>query len=412
VFIRRHWISPGALIFAQLAHGASWLILGWAALAGPSWSLDFPAIAWIHTVALGWATVAATAVLLHVIPQFADVEWRLENLARRSVFVFAIGVALFVGALLTRPPLAIWGAGLIALALLGYCTAAGATLLQTLRGPRTERAIGRALATTLAFLFVTALLGLGMAFMLSGYAVPAWMAAVPAAHANLGMFGWLSLLVFGVSARTVRPITGDKSRFRAAHIAVGTLAVVGVPLLAVGLAGTPWLVWPGAILFGSAAIVYALDIADVVRRATVPHRVPQAFMLAGVTWLTCGMILGAGTLAGRQWELAFGFVVLAGWIGQMINAHIYHIGVRVLLTIYRGEDDESRPQSVLDGRLSWGSFAAFQFAIASAAAGLLAHSAALVGAGAALGFIGWLAAIGNLAGARTRAMRPATISLL
>ena len=110
--------------------------------------------------------------------------------------------------------------------------------------------------------------------------------------------------------------------------------------------------------------------------------------------------------------VAFGFVVLAGWIGQMINAHIYHIGVRVLLTIYRGEDDESRPQSVLDGRLSWGSFAAFQFAIASAAAGLLAHSTALVGVGATLGFIGWLAAIGNLAGARTRAMRPATISLL
>ena len=224
MFIRRHWIPPGALIFAQLAHGASWLILGWAALAGPSWSLDFPAIAWIHTVALGWATVAATAVLLHVIPQFADVEWRLENLARRSVFVFAIGVALFVGALLTRPPLAIWGAGLIVLALIGYCTAAGATLLQTLRGPRTERAIGRALATTLAFLFVTALLGLGLAFMLSGYAVPAWMAAVPAAHANLGMFGWLSLLVFGVSARTADNFL---SVFLLA-VAIGTL--VGGPI--------------------------------------------------------------------------------------------------------------------------------------------------------------------------------------
>lgn len=412
MFTRRHWIPPGALIFAQLAHGASWLILGWAAISGPSWSVDLPAITWIHTVALGWATVAATAVLLHVIPQFADVEWRFENLARRSVFAFVVGVAFFVGALLVRPALAVWGAGLIVAALLAYCTAAGATLLQTLQGERTERAIGRALAMTLAFLLVTALLGFGLALMLSGHAVPAWIASVPAAHASLGMFGWLSLLVFGVSARTVKPITGDKSRFRAAHIASGSLAVIGVPLLAIGLGGISWLVWPGALLFGAAAVLYALDIAEVVRRASVPHRVPQAFLLSGVIWLLCGLILGAGTLAGHQWQLALGFVILAGWIGQMINAHIYHIGVRVLLTVYRGDDDESRPQSVLDGRLSWCSFAAFQIAIASAAAGLLAHNAAFVGLGAALGFAGWAVVIGNLLIARSAAMRPATISLL
>jgi hypothetical protein len=97
----------------------------------------------------------------------------------------------------------------------------------------------------------------------------------------------------------------------------------------------------------------------------------------------------------------------------MINAHMYHIGVRVLLTVYRGDDDESGPQSVLDGRLSWCSFAAFQLAIASAATGLLAHNAALVGVGAALGFAGWIAVIVNLFGARLRAMHPATtISLL
>ncbi|HEY1654698.1 MAG TPA: hypothetical protein VGF86_06270 [Candidatus Tumulicola sp.] len=403
VFTRRHWIPPGALLFAQLSHGASWPILALGALSASAWSLGFYAIAWIHTVALGWATMAALAVLLHVVPQFTDVRWRYENLARRSVFAFALGVALFVAALLLRPSAIAWGAALTLLAVLGYAFAAFATLARALNGERLERAIARALGTTLLFLVLTALAGFALAAAIAGYPVPAWMASLPATHASLGMFGWLSLLVFGVSARTVRPITGDKSRFRGAHIAVGSLALVGVALLAIGLAGVPPLVWPGAGLLGVAVDIYAFDMVDVVRRATVPHRVPQAFLLAGVTWLVCGAVLGAGTLAGKPWELAYGFVILAGWIGQMVDAHVYHIGVRLLLTIYLGDDDETRPERVLDGRLSWFSFGAFQIAIASAAIGLLTHAAALLCAGAAFGLLGWLAMMLNLVAARNAA---------
>jgi hypothetical protein len=405
VFTRRHWIPPGALIFAQLAHGASWIILGGIAIAGPSWSLDFATVAWIHTVALGWATVAATGVLLHVIPQFTDVRWRGESVARTAVFFFAAGVVFFVAALLLAPGLVPWAAGWIVLALLAYAAAAAATLMLALRGERVERAIARALATTLTFLILTALIGFGLALAISGRAAPPWIAALPAAHASLGMFGWLSLLVFGVSARTLKPIAGDKSRFKAAHIVVGSLTLLGVPLLAVGLAAVPALIWPGATLFGFAAIVYALDVADILRRATVAHRVPQAFVAAAIVWLLCGLVLGAGTLAGKPWQLVFGFVILAGWIGQMIDAHVYHIGVRLLLTIYRGDDDETRPQDVLDARLAWCSFGAFQLALAAIVVGLLRENAASLIAGAALGFAGWLLTIGALAEARAAAMR-------
>ena len=403
MFSRRHWIPPGALIFAQLAHGASWAILVWAALAGPSWTLDGTAIAWIHTVALGWATTTALAVLMHVIPQFTDVRWRFETLARRSVVFFGAGVVLFVAAALVRPASLAIGATLLLLALIAYLFAALFTLQQALRGERVERAIARAVATTLLFLLLAALAGAGLAAMLSGSPTPPWIAALPAAHADVGMFGWLSLLIFGVSARTVRPIAGHKSRFGFIHIVVGSLAVTGVVLLAIGLAAVPALVWPGALLFALGALAYAFDLVDILRRASVPHRVPQAFLAAGVAWLLIGLALGAGVLAGRPWQQAYGFVLLAGWIGQMIDAHVYHIGVRLLLTIYRGEDDETRPQTVLDARLSWASFVAFQLAIASVTGGLLAHAALALGAGALLGLCGWAATIANLAGARTRA---------
>ncbi len=415
MFSRRHWVPPGALIFAQLSQGASWLLLLWAGVTGSISSIGFPAVAWIHAVALGSGTTAAAGVLLHVIPRFSDVRWRSENLARYSLFFFCAGVVLFVGALLSRPNLAVFGAGVILLALLTYITVAIVTLAQAFRGERTERAIARALLITLLFLVVTALLGFALTAWISGYTAAAWIATLPAAHGNLGMLGWLSLLVFGVSVRTVRPITDARSRFAAAHIIVGSFTLIGVLLLAIGLAGVSPLVWPGALLFGCAALVYALDLLDILRRAIGPFGAPRAFLLAAALWLLCALGLGAGALSGQPWQLAYGFVLLAGWLGQMINAHVYHIGVRVMLTAYRGEDDETRPQTVLDARLSWISFAAFQLAIASVTFGLLVQNANAVSLGGALGAAGWLAMMANLsiARARARALQPQpTISLL
>lgn len=410
--MRRHWIPPGGLLFAQLAHGASWLLLVWAGISGTIGVVDFVAIAWVHTLALGWATIAATSVLVHVIPGFTDAQWRFETQARFSIGLLACGVVLFVGALLLQPDVAIVGAVVIVLALLAYCAAAIATLWPAFCGERAERAVARALAITLLFLLLTALLGLALALLISGYSAPAWVDAAPATHASLGMLGWLSLLVFGVSARTVKPITGNKSRFPAAHIAVGSFTLLSVPMLAIGFSAFTWLIWPGAILFGLGATIYILDSLDILRHATVSHRVPQAFLLAGVLWLACGLAIGAGVLSGRPWQLAYGFVILAGWVGQIINAHIYHIGVRLLLTIYRGDEDETRPDAVLDARLSWTSFWLFQLAIAGAMAGLLIANPVLVTFGGFVGTGGWLAMIANLLRARTKAMHPQTISLL
>lgn len=408
MFRRQHWIPPGALIFAQLSHGASWLILLWAGVSGSIQSLDFRAIAWIHTVALGWATLAALAVLLHVVPRFADVTWKMESVARGSLGAFAVGVLLFVAALLIYPRATVFAAGLLVISLLTYVAAALATLGQAQQGERTERAIARALATTFGFLAVTALFGFALSFLISGYRVPSWVADLPAAHANLGMLGWLTLLIFGVSTRTVRPITGNRSRFVAAHIATGSFAVTGAVLLALGLGSWHALLVPGAALFGLAILIYVLDMVDILRRTTVPRSAAQGFLAAAIIWLACGSAIGAATLSGKPWQLAYGFLILAGWVGQMLNAHVYHIGVRLLLTIYRGEEDETRPHEVLDSRLSWGSFAAFQFAVLSGGYGLLLNSPGGIAIAGFSGLAGWVLMIFNLVLVRTRVKGLAT----
>ena len=400
---RRHWIPPAALIYAQLAHGFSWLLVLWAAWSG-SFDNSLYGFAWIHTVALAWVTMAALAILIHAVPNFVDAPWRGETIARWSLVLYGVGVAMLVFGFMRDPHvLPIAGAAILA-ALLVYLATVFATLAGAMRGERVQRAVARAFSGTFAFLLATALLGFGLVWMFSDRTVPSWISSLPASHADLGTLGWLSLLIFGVSMRTFRPITGGGTRFRWMHIVVGSLAVLGIPLLAIGVgAHLIALSWLGAALFGIAAFAYAFDTLDVLRRAVVAHRPPQAFVLAAVVWFLVALVLGAGTLSGRDWQNAYIFVLLAGWVGQMVNAHVYHIGIRLVATVYRGEEDETRPNELLEPRLSWFSFFALQIAVAIIAVALLNDSASLAARGAIFGIGGWIAMAANVLGARARA---------
>ncbi len=405
IFARRHWIPPAALIYAQGAHGFSWLLLLWIAWSG-NVTGSLAGFAWIHTVALAWVTMAALAILVHALPNFVDVEWRGETLARWSIAGFGTGVALLIFGFLSRPStLGIAGA-IVILSLLLYLGCAFATLSGAFRGERIQRAVARAFTGTFVFLLLTALIGFGLAWMLSGHGVPAWIVTLPAAHANLGILGWLSLLIFGVSMRTLRPITGGGTRFRWVHIVVGSLAALGVPVLAIGLAlGSAAISWCGGILFAIAALTYAFDVFDILARAKNPHRPPQAFVAASVVWFLIALVLGGYVLSGKPLNAAYIFVLLIGWVGQMVNAHLYHIGIRVLATVYRGEDDETRPQELLEARLSWYSFFAFQLGIAGATIALLYANETLVARSAIFGLTGWIAMMANILAARVRAKR-------
>jgi hypothetical protein len=394
------WIPPLALVFSQLAHGVSWALIFWAAGSG-NFDTPFAQFAWIHTVALAWITVAALAILLHALPNFIDVEWFGGRLFPRvCIGVFAVGVALLVYSFLNAPPMLGPAASFLFAGLLGYLVTAFGTVARGMRGERVERAVSRAFGFTFLFLLATAAIGVYMAQTLD----PA-----PAhAHAFLGIFGWLSLLIFGVSMRTLKPITrSGGTRFRFIHIAVGSLGLIGTIALAIGWA------WAGGILFALGALAYAFDVFDMLVRAKNPHRPPQAFVAASILWLLAALGLGAGLLLGKPWQNAFVFALLAGWAGQMVNGHLHHIGIRLLSTLYRGEDDETQPGSLLETRLSWYTFAAFQLAIAVVLAALLQDRATLAARGAVFGFTAWIAMVANILVARYRAKKTlGTISLL
>ncbi len=386
------------MLFAQACHGLSWCVLLWIAAFGRVDGLSPAALAWIHLVALGWFTIAALSILLHVIPGFTDLKWRFETAARVSLGVLSAGVAAFVLSLALNQRFVGGIAALLLLSILAYAVVAWMTLAQARHAERAERAIARALSIVLFNLAVVAALGFVLALFLSGAFAAAWVAALPAAHANLGFYAWLSLLVYGVSARTIRPICGAKSRSAWVHVFVGAATLAGAFALAAGIAvGNAALTWAGGSLVGVAALAYAADAFGILRRATVRHRPPQAFIAAAVTWLLLGVALGGLCLAGRPFAPAYGFVLLAGWIGQMVNAHMLHIGTRVIATTFRGEDDETRPAELLDVRLEWVCFGLFQGAIGLTAWGLAVATPAFVGWGAFLGLAGWCAMAGAMA---------------
>lgn len=409
--LRRHWISPPALAFAQTAHAFSWLLIFWAAWSG-NFQNPMYGFAWIHTVALAWITTAALAILIFALPNFIESTWRAETVARGSIAVFAAGAALLVAGFLRYPQLLGTAGCVVLAALLVYL----ATAVPTLAGAapeRVERAVARAFGVTFLFLLVTALLGFGLAWILSGHPVWSWLPQSAPAHANLGTLGWLSMLIFGVSMNTRRPITGVDTRMRWMHIVFNSLAVIGIPLLAAGTAAhIAALAWVGGALFALAALSYAIDTWDMLSRARVRHRPPQAFIFASVSWLLVAMVLGAFVLAGEGSPGAYAFVLLVGWAGQMVNAHIYHIGIRLLATVYRGEDDETRPGELLEARLSWFSFGAFQIAIALVLVALLKDNAGLAARGAIFGIGGWIAMAANIVVAAVRARSgPVTLKL-
>jgi hypothetical protein len=410
IFARRHWIPPAALLYGHLAHGFSWVLLLWAA-----WSQSvhgYTGFAWIHAVALGWITMAALAILMHALPNFIDVEWRGETIARWSLVAYGVGVALLLYGFLGNDR-ALGPAGDLLLASIAvYLGTAFWTVARAFKGERVQRAVARAFGGTFLFLLATAIIGYGLAGMLGGRGM-LWAASLPSAHAALGALGWLSLLVFGVSMRTLRPITGQATRFRWMHIVVGTFALFGVPLLAAGLASQRMtLAWIGGALFVIAATGYAFDVFDILRRASNPHRPPQVFVAFSIAWFLTALVLGGGALAGRDWQAAYIFVLLMGWIGQMVLAHFHHIGVRLIATIYRGEEDETRPQALLEPRLSWFSLGAFQIGVALVLIGLLNDHLGLIARGGVFGIAAWIGMTANMFAAVARAKAlPKTISL-
>ena len=396
------WIPPEPLIFAQVSLLVSWCLLfavGAQGAFGPS-PLGF---AWIHTIALGWLSSTAMAFLIHVLPTFLDAPLRFPRLARSAPWIFQAGtIAIVAGFAIWAPKVVAAGGALVLIAVTFVLASFLATAAAAMRDEsRTTRAVARAFTIVFCILGLTIVLGFTVAIGLNlGSTFVSQWARI---HAALGTIGWLSLLVAGVSARTYNQLLG-RAPGRVAHIATSSFALAG---LAVWIAGSllpnAAVAVAGGALVAIGAFIYLCATVLAVREATAKHRLPREFVAASAFWLCVAVAYGVAELLGRGVPSALLFAILVGWIGQNVNAHMMHVGIRLLATLVIGDDDETRPIELLDRRLGIASFVLYQLAVACAISGLTISDGTLLEAAGVLGFVGTLTVLANIASARRAA---------
>jgi hypothetical protein len=395
----RHWIPPLPLAAGLVFQGIGWalvILYGLAPAAGI-------ALAWVHAVALGWLTLTALSVLLFVIPAFTDLRWHGERVARAAVAALPVGIVLLVvGFAAGLAAVLESGAVIAVVAIAAYFVLALRTLAQR-AAERTEAAIARALSVALSMLTVTAVLGLALAFAYA--AGDAGVLRLAPSHALIGIAAWLTVLISGVSVQTFRPMLGARSRWRLAHIASGASLLLGAVIGAAGAPVSVTVMRIGVVLAALGAVVYAVDALDIVRRATTPHPPVRAFVAAAVGWLLIAavcMVAAAWStpLDGAAGIAPFGGLAvvagLAGWAGGMVNAHLHHLGVRVVITLIRGDDDETRPWDVLNPRLTWAAFTFGQLAVLATVLGLLTNVPVVFVAGGSAGLASIACIVANV----------------
>ena len=400
----RGWIPPLPMAISMSAFGLSWVVLFAIARVGTFEATLFT-LGWVHLVALGWITLIALSVLLHVIPTFLEIRWRFELFARISTLFFAAGTAVMVGGFFASDVVALqYGGTIVLVSLLVYAFAGFQGLALAMRNERSAAPIARALGITLLLLLVTAALGTFFTYVLGGHGPGRVLFYLPQSHALLGIAGWLTLLIVGVSARTIGPLTGARSRYPSLHIASTSSTFLGVVVATLAAAADNdrfILTGLGLLLFGMVA--YAFDIWDILRRAIVAHRPPQFLMACATIAAICAVVLAGGAALGRQWGPVAIFVALLGWVGSAVLAHMHHIGVRVLLTQTRGEDDETRPNAVLSTPLTWLTVISYEVAVIAGTVGILRTMPSLVESAAFVGLFAFALTVSNFAIAYCRA---------
>lgn len=304
------WIAPDALVSVQAPHVLA---------AG-------------HIVTLGWLTMTIMGASLQLAPVILVTPLRVVRPLWALYPLFIGGVALLVsGFWWMRPWLMIVGGSLVLAAVALYAVVLGLTLASAKARPLTSRY----LAAALIYLAVVVLLGFTAALNLQTGFLGAGFTRLLLAHLTIGVVGWLSMTLIGVSYQLVRMFAlahGHDDRLGRATF-VGLNAGLVVLALAFALAWWP-LAWLGGGLLTAAVWLFAYDYARMLRaRRRKPLDVTQRHGIAAVVYLAllipagvCLTLLTWGRVAPPPGVLAaLGLTALVGWLGQSTIGYQYKI---------------------------------------------------------------------------------------
>ncbi|MEO7000655.1 MAG: hypothetical protein ABI068_02540 [Ktedonobacterales bacterium] len=312
--------SCGAALFG--------LLLPWIApdaLLAP----DFPhVLALVHVATLGWLTMTMLGASMQLAPVILVAPLRAARFAYWQYPIYVSGVVLLIsGFWQSWPWLLIAGGSLIVLAIAHHVVMLSATIWSSAARPLTVRF----LVASLIYLSLVVSLGLTAAlnfqFGFLGNAADRLLRV----HIILGVVGWLTCTLLGVSYTLVR-------MFALAHAHddhYGRLVFLLLNGGVVGLAVAFSFAWFPLIIVGGGLLVaavwlFAYDYLRMLRvRRRKPLDVTQRHGIAAVVYLALAMPFGVlGVTLGWDQEpqlVAIALAMLIGWLGQSIVGYLYKI---------------------------------------------------------------------------------------
>jgi len=304
------------------------LLLPWVAPEAVQ-APDFPhVLALVHLVTLGWLTMTIMGASLQLTPVMIVAPLRATRFLSWQYPVYTGGVVLLLGGFWwMRPWLLAIGGIVIVLAVLHYVVVLSITLLHATTRPLTLRF----LAASLLYLCLVVGLGLTAALNMQFGFLEAGTDRLLSIHLTLGVLGWLSSLLMGVSYTLVR-------LFALAHghdDRLGRVIFVLLQVSIVGLALGFLISWLALILLGGGvlivtALLFAYDFWCMFRTR---HRklldVTQYHSMAAVVYFCLVVPAGIASVA-FGWQqpaifAALGMAALVGWLGQSIIGYLYKI---------------------------------------------------------------------------------------
>jgi hypothetical protein len=288
-------------------------------------------LALVHTATLGWLTMTIMGASLQLAPVILVSPLRAARFSRVQFPLYTAGVALLIAGFWTAVvPLLITGGILVVLAVAHYAV----ILATTLASATTHPLSARYLAASTGYLCVVAGLGLTAALNFQFGFLSANADRLLLVHVTVGVVGWLTCTLIGVSYTLVRLFALVHDHSDAFGLRIFTLLNGGVLGLALGFAfGWAPLEALAGLALTAAVWLFAVDYARMLRlRKRKLLDMTQRHAIAAVGYLAlvvpAGLLVAFVGIGPRQLEpvlVALALAALVGWLGQSTLGYLYKI---------------------------------------------------------------------------------------
>ena len=282
-----------------------------------------------HLMTLGWGTMIALGALHQLLPAAAGVRHEPGRIVVAQFAVHVVGVVLLAVGFWWRATLILITGGSAIVA--SVLTSAGIAARVLRARTRWNDPLTMVVVAIVSLVLVTAwglLLGLNGRYAFA----PALLQPMGlTVHLTLGLLGWFTCLIVGVSYYLLPRFTTRRS-LEGTHLrTIGILLVAGAGAMLIGALVAPGLVRVGLLAVGVSGLIYAADVRVFVAswgRGRDMTRLHWQIVIGETVVLSLGLIayaLGLLAASATSWIVAGVSLFLTGWVTLAITGQAYKV---------------------------------------------------------------------------------------